>query len=187
MKISSGELPGTLLVEPNVHRDERGYFLETWRAENYAAAGIGGHFVQDNLSSSRRGILRGLHFQKPNPQGKLVFVVEGEVVDVAVDIRLGSPNFGRWTSVRLSASNMRQFFIPEGFAHGFCVVSESAVVLYKCTDVYNSGAEFVLAWDDPDVGIDWPMEDPELSPKDSVGLRLKDLTPDQLVGYPGGE
>jgi dTDP-4-dehydrorhamnose 3,5-epimerase len=132
--------------------------------------------VQDNLSLSRKGILRGLHFQNPGPQGKLVYVLQGEVFDVAVDVRADSPTFGQWYGVTLSAENHRQLFVPEGFAHGFCVTSETALFAYKCTDFYNPKAEFSLLWNDPDIGIEWPITNPELSEKDKNGLCLKNLS-----------
>jgi dTDP-4-dehydrorhamnose 3,5-epimerase len=169
------EIPGVILVEPQVHGDERGFFLETWHAERYREAGIAAAFVQDNHSYSRRGILRGLHAQSPHPQGKLVRVIEGEIFDVAADVRLGSPTYGRWVGFALSAKNFRQLWVPPGLAHGFCVTSEVAQVEYKCTDFYRPEAEFSLAWDDPDLAIDWPIRDPILSEKDRRAPRLREL------------
>lgn len=183
MQIIPSRLAGALIIEPRVFGDARGFFMETWNAARYAEAGITAQFVQDNLSFSRRGVLRGLHFQKPNPQGKLVYVLAGEVFDVAVDIRVGSPTFGQWESVVLSSENRRQFYVPAGFAHGFCVSSETALFAYKCTDLYNPAAEGSVLWNDPDLAIPWPVSAPELSAKDAVGLRLKDFPRDRLPQY----
>lgn len=174
MKISETELPGVLLLEPKRFGDDRGFFMELFHEKRYAEAGIPGPFVQDNFSRSARGILRGLHFQQPQAQGKLVQVFAGAVYDVAVDIRRGSPTFGRWVGVELSADNRRQLWVPPGFAHGFCVLSESADFHYKCTDFYSPTSEHGIAWNDPDLGIPWPVKSPLLSPKDSVAPRLKD-------------
>lgn len=185
MQIIPSRLAGALIIEPRVFGDARGFFMETWNAERYAEAGITVGFVQDNLSFSRRGVLRGLHFQKPNPQGKLVYVLAGEVFDVAVDIRVGSPTFGQWESVVLSSENRRQFYVPPGFAHGFCVTSETALFAYKCTDLYNPAAEGSVLWNDPDLAIPWPVSDPELSAKDKVGVRLKDFPRDRLPLFEG--
>jgi dTDP-4-dehydrorhamnose 3,5-epimerase len=168
------ELPGVLLLEPKRFGDDRGFFMEMFHAKRYADAGITGPFVQDNFSRSAKGILRGLHFQEPNPQGKLVQVLAGAVYDVAVDVRRGSPTFGKWVGVELSADNRRQLWVPAGFAHGFCVLSESADFHYKCTDVYSPTTERGIAWNDPDLGIPWPVTSPLLSPKDSAAPRLKD-------------
>jgi dTDP-4-dehydrorhamnose 3,5-epimerase len=148
MIVTPTPLPGVLVVEPKIFGDSRGFFLETWHAERYREAGIAASFVQDNVSFSRRGVLRGLHFQRPNDQAKLVAVLEGEVFDVAIDVRVGSPHFGKSTSVVLSGENKRQIFIPEGFAHGFCVLSESADVFYKCSDFYHPGDERAVLWND---------------------------------------
>ena len=183
MNVIETALPGVVIVEPKVFGDERGFFMETWNAGRYAEQGLPGAFVQDNLSFSRRGVLRGLHFQHPWSQGKLVQVLQGEVFDVAVDIRLGSPTFGRWAGVTLSADNKRQFYVPEGFAHGFCVTSETALFAYKCTDRYAPEAEGSILWDDPDIGIRWPLAEPSLSAKDEQGLRLKDMPEDRLPRY----
>lgn len=185
MQIIPSRLAGALIIEPRVFGDARGFFMETWNAARYAEAGITAEFVQDNLSFSRRGVLRGLHFQKPNPQGKLVYVLAGEVFDVAVDIRVGSPTFGQWESVVLSSENRRQFYVPPGFAHGFCVTSETALFAYKCTDLYNPAAEGSVLWNDPDLAIPWPVSDPELSAKDEVGMRLKDFPRDRLPLFEG--
>lgn len=183
MKVIETALPGCLLIEPVVHGDERGFFLETWNAERFAAHGMPARFVQSNLSSSSRGVLRGLHYQWPRPQGKLVSVLEGEVYDVAVDIRRGSPHFGRWTAAILSAENRRQFWIPEGFAHGFAVLSERAVFNYLCTDVYVKEADAGVRWNDAAIGVDWPISDPVLSGKDAVAPFLDDIGEERLPVY----
>jgi len=183
MIIETTNLPGVLLVKPNVFGDARGFFLESWNRERYAEAGLDQDFVQDNVSQSRQGILRGLHFQNPRPQGKLVQVLRGEVFDVAVDIRVGSPTFGQWYGVALSEENHYQLYVPENFAHGFCVTSETALFAYKCTDFYNPAGEHSLAWDDPDIGIPWPVAAPQLSAKDQAAKRLKDFPPAALPVY----
>jgi dTDP-4-dehydrorhamnose 3,5-epimerase len=166
MNVIETDLPGVLCVEPRRFRDARGYFFETFRRDRYEALGLPGDFVQDNVSVSERGVLRGLHFQNPRPQGKLISILQGEIYDVAVDIRVGSPTFLKWTGMTLSAENGRQLMIPEGFAHGFVVTSESATVLYKCTDFYQPDCEASLAWNDPAIGIVWPVDEPVLSDKD---------------------
>lgn len=181
MNIIKTKLPGVLIIEPKVIRDARGFFMETWQKFRYEEYGIPSNFVQDNLSFSQKGVLRGLHSQNPNPQGKLVYVLQGEVFDVAVDIRDGSPNFGEWVGVVLSSENKRQFYVPEGFAHGFCVNSETALLAYKCTDIYNSQAEFSVMWNDPDIGIEWPVLSPILAEKDKVALKLRDITGGGLI------
>lgn len=175
MNLIPTDLPGVLLIEPKIFGDARGWFFESWNRQRYAECGLDQDFVQDNLSYSGRGILRGLHFQNPKPQGKLVQVLQGEVFDVAVDIRRGSPTFGRWAGATLSAGNRRQFYVPEGFAHGFCVLSESALFAYKCTDYYAPEHEFSLRWDDPELGIDWPLGEPRLSAKDRDARSLREL------------
>ena len=185
MNVIETNLPGCLIIEPKVFGDARGFFMETWSRERYASHGIGPDFVQSNLSRSARGVLRGLHYQLPNPQGKLVSVQEGEVFDVAVDIRRGSPNFGQWTSVILSAENKRQFWVPEGFAHGFVATSEFALFSYLCTAPYDASADANVAWNDPDIGIDWPVDAPSLSAKDTTAPRLKDVAASRLPEYPG--
>jgi len=167
-------LPGVLLVEPKVLGDARGFFMETWQSSRYAAAGMPAGFVQDNLSRSVKGTLRGLHFQEPFAQGKLVFCVRGAVFDVAVDVRRGSPTFGRWFGAELSDENRRQMWVPPGFAHGFCVVSESADFVYKCTELYHPETERGVAWNDPEIGIEWPIQDPILSPRDREAPSLRD-------------
>jgi dTDP-4-dehydrorhamnose 3,5-epimerase len=180
MRVTTLSLPGVRLIAPDAFQDERGWFSELYRAERYRAAGITDAFVQDNVSVSARGVIRGLHLQEPKAQAKLVSVVQGEVFDVAVDVRVGSPSFGRWVGTRLSAANHHQLLIPEGFAHGFAVLSELAIVHYKCTRAYEAEAELTVRWDDPDLAIDWPVRDPILSAKDSAGRRLRDIDPARL-------
>lgn len=183
MRIINSDLPGVLIVEPKVFGDQRGFFMETWNQASYAAAGIPSVFVQDNLSLSKKGVLRGLHFQNPNTQGKLVYVLQGEVFDVAVDIRHGSPTFGQSVSIVLSADNKRQLFIPPGFAHGFCVTSETALFAYKCTDQYNPKAEASVMWNDPALHIRWPIPNPEISAKDAHGIPLAAIPNGKLPRY----
>ena len=180
MTLHSTPLDGTVIIEPRIFRDDRGFFAEQWHAERYAGHGLPGRFVQDNISRSHQGVLRGLHFQNPHPQGKLVSVLAGAVYDVAVDLRLGSPTFGQWTGVELSARNHRQFYIPEGFAHGFVALEDDTIVHYKCTALYAPGTEQSLRWDDPTLAIDWPIDTPILSPKDAAAPTLDCLTPTQL-------
>jgi dTDP-4-dehydrorhamnose 3,5-epimerase len=181
MKIESTTLPGVLLIQPDVFGDHRGYFQESWNRLKYAEQGLDLNFVQDNLSFSKKGILRGLHFQNPNPQGKLVQALQGEVFDVAVDIRKGSPNYGQWFGTVLSAENHLQMYVPEGFAHGFCVLSETALFAYKCTEYYNPQTEQSLRFDDPDIGILWPLDGPpSLSAKDVNARLLKDFPHESL-------
>ena len=167
-------------MEPDVFSDDRGFFLETWNSMRYEKDGIKGSFVQDNVSFSRKGVLRGLHFQYPQSQSKLVQVSSGEVVDVAVDIRKDSPTFGQWISEVLSSANHRQMYIPSGFAHGYCVTSETAVFSYKCTDFYNPACEGGIVWNDPDINIDWPIQEPILSLKDASLPKLRDIQPEKL-------
>ncbi|MGO1003418.1 dTDP-4-dehydrorhamnose 3,5-epimerase [Lysobacter sp. CA196] len=183
MKIIETDLPGCVVIEPQVFGDARGFFYESFNQDKLAEAGLNPRFVQGNVSSSARGVLRGLHYQWPNPQGKYVSVIEGEVWDVAVDIRRGSPHFGRWTAVVLNAENKRHFWIPEGFAHGFAVLSERAVFSYLCTNTYDAKADAGVRWDDPDLAIDWPVSDPSLSAKDAVAPLLKDVAEDRLPVY----
>lgn len=183
MKIEETALPGVLLITPKVFGDSRGCFFETWNRRRFGEAGLQHDFVQDNVSFSRKGILRGLHFQNPHPQGKLVQALQGEVFDVVVDIRRGSPTFGRWCGYFLSAMNRQQLFVPAGYAHGFCVTGETALFAYKCTDFYDPSAEFTLRWDDPDIGVEWPVSDPELSPKDAAGRALLDFPNEHLPVY----
>lgn len=183
MKFIETSLPGCVVIEPQVFGDSRGFFYESYNEAKYREAGIERKFVQSNVSRSARGVLRGLHYQWPHPQGKLVSVLEGEVYDVAVDIRRGSPTFGQWTGVMLTAENHRHFWIPEGFAHGFCVVSEFATFSYQCTDLYDAKADGGVRWDDPAIGIDWPISAPLLSEKDSKAPLLADVSPDRLPEY----
>ena len=175
MKILPTEIPAVLLIEPQVFRDPRGFFLETWQRDKYAAHGIGPDFVQDNHSRSARGTLRGLHAQRRRPQGKLVRAVQGEIWDVAVDLRLDSPTFGRHVAATLSADNFRQLWVPPGFAHGFCVLSETAEVEYKCVGLYDRSDEIGLKWDDPALAIPWPVQRPLLSEKDQRQPSLEEL------------
>ncbi|MCC7417555.1 MAG: dTDP-4-dehydrorhamnose 3,5-epimerase [Acidobacteria bacterium] len=175
MRFLHTALPGVVVVEPDVHRDPRGFFLETYHAGKYRAAGIREMFVQDNHSRSTMGTLRGLHLQRTKMQGKLVRAIEGEIFDVAVDVRAGSPTFGRWTSVTLSAGNFRQCYIPPGFAHGFCVLSDSAQVEYKCTALYDPADEIGIAWNDPALAIPWPVASPILSLRDAANRPLADM------------
>lgn len=176
MRVVPTDIPGVLIVEPEVHADGRGFFIETYHAERYREHGIDGPFVQDNHSRSVAGTLRGLHLQIRRPQGKLVRVIEGEVYDVAVDVRRGSPTFGRWVAMMLTAENFKQCYVPPGFAHGFCVVSPIAQVEYKCTDVYDPAGELGLAWDDPALAIPWPVREPLLSRRDSRHPTLAELS-----------
>jgi dTDP-4-dehydrorhamnose 3,5-epimerase len=178
-------LAGVLIVEPDVHSDPRGFFFETYHSEKYAAYGIVGPFVQDNHSRSAGGTLRGLHLQLRRPQGKLVRVIEGEVYDVAVDVRRGSPTFARWVAVTLSADNFRQCYIPPGFAHGFCVVSPIAQIEYKCTDLYDPQGELGIAWNDPALAIPWPVQDPLLSVRDQHQPTLAEVS-DRLPAFATG-
>jgi dTDP-4-dehydrorhamnose 3,5-epimerase len=183
MNIVKTEIDGVVILEPRVFEDDRGYFLETWSIQRYKDAGIDLGFVQDNVSFSSKGTLRGLHFQNPNCQGKLVQALFGTVVDIAVDIRVGSETFGKSVSVELSAENHRQVYIPPGFAHGFCVLSENALFSYKCTELYDQSAEGGVLWNDPDLGLDWKIDEPLLSPKDLVFSQLKDIPEDKLPRY----
>lgn len=176
MKVIKTEIDGVLIIEPKVYGDHRGFFMETFQADRYRdQAGINFKFVQDNHSRSSKGVLRGLHFQKTKPQGKLVRVVRGEVFDVAVDIRKNSLTFGKWTSVRLSEENKKQFWVPPGLAHGFVTLSESADLEYKCTDYYDPNDEGCIVWNDPDLNIPWPIKEPTLSEKDRLGATLHSL------------
>jgi dTDP-4-dehydrorhamnose 3,5-epimerase len=184
MEFLTTELPGVLLIEPDVFWDTRGFFLETYHQAKYAAGGISGSFVQDNHSFSTQGTLRGLHAQRTRPQGKLVRAVDGEMFDVAVDVRRGSPTFGRWVGALLSGDNFRQLWIPPGFAHGFCVLSERVHVEYKCTDFYDRADEIAVAWNDPEIGVAWPISEPVLSAKDAAAPRLATIL-DRLPRYEG--
>lgn len=183
MKVTPLSLPEVLLIEPRVFPDNRGHFLEVFQDRRYLEHGVSGPFVQDNLSVSKKGVLRGLHYQLKNPQGKLVMAMAGEVFDVVVDIRRGSPRFGRFAAVTLSAENCRQLYIPPGFAHGICIVSETAAFLYKCTDYYQPGDEYGIRWDDPDLGIPWPIVEPLLSDRDRDFPALKEAPPEHLPVY----
>lgn len=183
MKVVETRLPGCVVIEPAVFGDERGFFYESYNAEKYRAVGLDLNFVQANVSRSAKGVLRGLHYQWPNPQGKLVSVLEGEVYDVAVDIRRGSPTFGQWAAVMLSAENKRHFWIPEGFAHGFAVLSEFATFSYQCTNLYDAKADAGVRWNDPALGIDWPVAEPQLSGKDEKAPLLADVAPERLPVY----
>ena len=184
MKLVESRLPGCVVIEPAVHGDERGFFYEGWNAERFGAHGLPTRFVQHNVSRSQRGVLRGLHYQWPNhPQGKLVSVLEGEVYDVAVDIRRGSPTFGQHAAVVLSAENKRHFWIPEGFAHGFLVLSETALFTYLCTAPYDRTSDNSLRWDDPALAIDWPLAEVSLSAKDAGAPLLADISPERLPQY----
>lgn len=177
MLVTETDIPGLLLIEPDVFRDPRGLFLETYHARRYEEAGIPGPFVQDNYSQSMRGTLRGLHYQEPHAQGKLVMVTEGAVYDVVVDIRKGSPSFGNWYGVELSAENRRQLYVPPGCAHGFCVTSDRASFLYKCTDYYAPSDEHGIIWNDPALAIPWPVATPILSAKDQAYKSLAEMEP----------
>jgi dTDP-4-dehydrorhamnose 3,5-epimerase len=185
MKVLETELPGVLLLEPKVFGDERGFFMETFHAGRYERFGIFGPFVQDNYSRSVKETLRGLHFQEPQAQGKLVQVLTGEVYDVAVDVRRGSPTFAKWVGVHLSASNRRQLWVPPGFAHGFCVLSASADFFYKCTQPYSPETERAIAWNDPELAIRWPVKAPLLSPKDAAAPQLSAATVLPVYRGPG--
>lgn len=185
MKLSETSLPGVLLVEPAVFEDDRGFFMETFNATRYASAGIAEAFVQDNLSFSARDVLRGLHLQNPNPQCKLVQVLQGEVFDVVVDVRVESPSFGRWIGMTLSAANKRQIYLPAGFAHGFCVTSTTALFAYKCSAPYDAESELSIAWNDPQIGIDWPVDTPSLSTRDAAAPHLAGMDKAILPHYTG--
>jgi len=181
MQVIASKIPGALILEPKVFGDIRGWFMESWQRDRYAGLGLPAAFVQDNQAYSRKGVLRGLHIQNPYPQGKLVQVLLGEVFDVAVDIRRGSPTFGQWEGVILSGDNKRQFWVPPGLAHGYLVLSEEALFAYKCSDFYHPETEFSVRWDDPEIGIQWPLEGaPQLSAKDQAAALLRDIPPERL-------
>ena len=182
MKVIETSLPGVLIIESKVFPDARGFFVETYQRQRYHSMGLTAEFVQDNLSFSTRGVLRGMHCQNPHAQAKLVQVLQGEVWDVAVDIRRNSPYFGQWTAVTLSSVTKNQFYLPPGFAHGFCVLSETALFTYKCTDTYYPGDEVGFRWDDPEVGIAWPIREPILSEKDGKLPLLRQIPLEQLPG-----
>lgn len=177
MKLIETAIPGPMIIEPRVFGDARGFFMETWNEAGFRTAGLDRTFVQDNHSHSQKGVLRGLHFQNPGAQGKLVRVTRGAVFDVAVDLRKSSAHFGKWIGVELSAENKRMFWVPEGFAHGFLTLEDDTDFLYKCTAPYAPGSEHTLAWNDPDVGVEWPVQnlDPIISDKDALGLSLADV------------
>ncbi|HEY2157587.1 MAG TPA: dTDP-4-dehydrorhamnose 3,5-epimerase [Isosphaeraceae bacterium] len=183
MIVNETRLPGVVVIEPAVHSDDRGFLTEVWNQRRFDEAGLDVRFVQDNLSSSRRGVLRGLHYQWPAAQGKLVYVLQGEVYDVAVDIRAGSPSYGQWIGVTLSSDTKHQIYIPPGFAHGFAVLSATALVLYKCTGYYTPSDEGSIRWDDPAIAIDWPISDPVLATKDAQAPRLTDVPPERLPTF----
>jgi dTDP-4-dehydrorhamnose 3,5-epimerase len=186
MDVTKTDLAGVLLIKPKVFGDSRGQLFESYHAARYADSGITSTFVQDNASRSQRDVLRGLHFQHPHGQAKLVQVLDGEVYDVAVDVRVGSPQFGRWVGFRLNSGEPRQLFIPEGFAHGFVVLSETALFSYKCNDFYNPECEKSILWKDPDIGINWPLSGPILSDKDAGALPLSGFDPKDLPEYAAG-
>jgi len=183
LSIKETELPGVIIIESDLYPDHRGFFRELYHKEKYSAAGLKSEFVQDNHSRSVKGVLRELHYQLRNPQGKLVTALSGEIFDVAVDIRAGSPNFGKWTGVHLSPQSSRQIYIPPGFAHGFCVLSDTADVVYKCTGLYSPGDEHGLLWSDEGVNIDWPVSQPIVSEKDKAYLELKKIPAGLLPIY----
>jgi len=180
MNITPTTIEGVLIIEPNVFEDNRGFFMETYNQNRYIKAGINRAFVQDNLSYSVKGTIRGLHYQTRYPQAKLVQVITGEIFDVAVDIRIDSPTFGQWIGFHLSDRNKRQLFIPEGFAHGFCVLSKTAYLSYKCSDFYQADDEGGILWSDPEIGIEWPVENPIISEKDNNHPNLSELSDDRL-------
>jgi len=180
LRITEFQLKGLLLLQPKVFRDERGFFMETWNARKYGQLGLPATFVQDNLSRSSRGTLRGLHYQKPHSQGKLVSLLKGKVWDVSVDLRLDSPTFGKWAGITLDSDSGSQLYIPPGFAHGFCTLSEEALFFYKCTDFYSPDDERGIAWNDPQLNINWPVSDPLLSSKDRGYPNLGEVLPEDL-------
>ena len=183
MKLIETGIPGLVVVEPEVYGDSRGFFMETWNSDRYGACGLPDRFVQSNISRSAAGVIRGLHYQHPCAQGKLVSVLEGRVYDVAVDIRSDSPTFRQWAGVELSAANHRQLYLPEGFAHGFCVLGDSALLSYLCTTQFNAEYDAAIAWNDPDIGIEWPIEHQSLSERDRKAPRLRDVPVDCLPHF----
>jgi dTDP-4-dehydrorhamnose 3,5-epimerase len=185
MNVITTQLPGVLILEPTRIRDNRGFFFESYKEGPCFAAGLPNRFVQDNISYSETGVLRGLHYQLPSAQGKLISVFQGEVFDVAVDIRKGSSTFGKWLGVTLSFENGRQLYVPEGFAHGFLVTGDCALVHYKCTSIYDQKSEGSIVWNDPTIGIDWPRNDVRLSAKDAAAPRLLDIADDRLFVFEG--
>lgn len=187
MKVTPLEIPEVLLLTPRIFPDDRGHFLETFSTRSFPEQDPPVTFVQDNVSFSSKGTLRGLHLQHPHGQGKLVMAVTGAILDVAVDVRRGSPTFGQWVAAELNDDKREQLYIPPGFAHGFCVLSETAHVHYKCTDLYDPSCEQGIRFDDPDIGVNWPVSAPKLSPKDSAAPFLKDVPAEKLPAYPGSE
>ncbi len=185
MKVIETDLPGCQVFEPRVFGDDRGWFYESFNADKLAPLGLDLQWKQGNVSSSAKGVLRGLHYQWPKPQGKLISVLDGEIWDVAVDIRRDSPTFGKWTAAVLNDVNKRHIWIPAGFAHGFAALSERAVVTYLCTETYDAAADANIRWDDPELAIDWPLGEPSLSPKDAAAPFLKDVPQDRLPPYRG--
>ena len=183
MRVLETGLDGVVIIEPEVHGDDRGFFQESWKASSYGDRGLPTVFAQANVSRSARGVLRGLHYQFQQPQGKLVSVFEGRIFDVAVDIRRGSESFGQWAGVELSAENHRQLYIPEGFAHGFIVLSESALFHYHCTNEYAHQFDAAIAWNDPDIAVKWPIEPESISAKDRAAPLLRDVLPDRLPDH----
>ena len=183
MNVLESSLKGVMIIKPDVFQDNRGFFMETYQKDKYEKSDLKTVFVQDNLSYSSRGTLRGLHYQHPYPQAKLVQAIKGEIYDVAVDIRIGSSTFGQWAGVRLSDENRLQLYVPEGFAHGFCVLSNTASVIYKCSDFYTPHCEGGIVWCDPDLGIEWPLRDPLLSKKDGGYPLLKEISAERLPVY----
>ena len=183
MRIVESGLDGVVIIEPQIHGDERGFFQESWKASSYGSHGLPVSFEQANISRSARGVLRGLHYQFRQPQGKLVSVLEGRIFDVAVDIRTGSPSFAQWAGVELSAENHRQLYIPEGFAHGFMVLSDSALFHYHCTTEYAPEYDAAIAWDDPDIAVNWPRQPDAVSAKDREAPYLRNVPVDRLPGF----
>ncbi len=183
MKVRQSSLQGVLIIEPDVFGDERGFFMESWKYGSYARAGLPAKMLQSNFSRSSNGVIRGLHYQHPQAQGKLVSVLEGRIFDVAVDIRSGSPNFGKWTALELTAANRLQFYVPEGFAHGFCALSDSALVHYMCTTEFAPEFDAAIAWDDPAIGVDWPIKPRSLSSKDAAAPRLRSIPENRLPQF----
>jgi len=183
VRVVETELPGVLLIQPKVFDDERGFFMETWHGPRYAESGVDEQFMQDNMSMSSKWVLRGLHLQNPRQQGKLVYVPRGEIFDVAVDVRVGSPTFGKWVGHHLSSRNREQLWIPAGFAHGFVVTAPRALFAYKCTDIYAPESELTVRWNDPALGIEWPVKDPIVSDKDRAAPLLSEIDRDRLPRY----
>jgi dTDP-4-dehydrorhamnose 3,5-epimerase len=183
MNVRTTPIEGVLVLEPRIFKDARGYFLETFHANRYLESGVTAHFVQDNLSFSAKGVLRGMHFQHPRAQAKLISVAQGAIFDAVVDVRLGSPTYAQWFGETLTSDNGWQLYVPEGFAHGFAVLSDTAVVTYKCSDYYAPDDEVSLSWNDPDVGIVWPGGDLTVSERDAAGLRLSQVPTNKLPRY----